>query len=297
MMPMSRKLVILRLYLPLSAVGAIAMCLAAPCVAKDWDLERAQYLADVRAGDLRGPVRAMQQYYYGPSDKLQSAYRTEYDPEGNKVRHVSVSYGQGNDCYETTYERSPAGDLFRETLKAGKGSAGGIECRDTHVVSVGRFRYEPGPGGVPAAITRTDESPGYRTPEATVRYSFDASGRLVRVTWPQPALVDFIEFGYADDPRGTRLTRRSVAQSGNVKFDSTSVYVYATDGRLLETTQTPPSDLILPGNGAYDYDAAGRLVRYHAGDETTTYSGHDTHGNWTVSEGARGNRVTRRFEY
>jgi hypothetical protein len=292
MRPVPSKLVMPLLCLPLVVAGA-----GVPCAAKEWDLARAQYLSDAQIGDVRGPLRAVQEYHYGPGGDLESAYRTEYDRDGNKVRHVGVSYGQGNDCYDTTYEYSPAGDRIRETLKAGKGAAGGIGCRDVQVVSAGRFRYQPGPGGAPSAITRTDESPGYRPPDATVRYSFDPSGRLVRVTWPQPALVDFMEYAWGDDPRGTRLTRRSVAQSSNLKFDSTAVYIYAADGRLLETTQTPPSELLPPGDGSYGYDASGRLISYRSGTETTTYSGHDRHGNWTVSESSRGYRVTRRFEY
>jgi YD repeat-containing protein len=276
-------------------VSCAGFFLAGYCQANDWDYDRAQYLTDAQARHLRGPVRSLITRGYTDGSPP-SSDKSEFDRKGNLVRFVIIT--SLSQCSVTTSVNDANGNRVSDSTSSGQPKPGEIECQNIHISDEGSYTYVFNKQGLPRSEKRRGRFPGIALdlPERITTYSYDSSGRPIRIESSSSASTWFNEYSYGSDPRGIRIRKHSYHNDGSVTIDIIRDLLYAADGRFLEATNSPPDVFGVGGGEVEVYDKEGRLIQENQGSVVTKYTKHDKYGNWTVSQ-IGSTREVRSFTY
>lgn len=177
-----------------------------------------------------------------------STTRFAYDNAGNRVQ---VTRADGS---TTDYQYNLANQLTAVLHKKADGA------------DIASFVYTLNAAGQRTQVAERMVGVGSpaETVERTVRYQYDAAGKLLqeRVAQTAPAVFDST-IDYVYDAVGNR-SRRSVSHNGQV-----TTYQYDSHDRLTQSVDS------LSGTTTYQWDERGNLVQKASPADTTTYA-------WTV---------------
>lgn len=271
-----------------------------PVSAKDWDMDRGKYLADLEIYLLGGPVKSVTTEYHKPDGEVYQLVRWEFDRSGNLLESRSITFSSS--CSKQRYTYDAYGNRFQlqsfSTQEQPLPLIGRDDCKFQQATEFSTFSYEFDSRGQMTSRSKTFY--GQSSPSVREEFRYDFSGNLVEHFWlvgPRRDLQYRNRYAYENSRGARRVFRQANYDEDQSAVDVRIVTTYDAKGKLRTYRKTPPEAAGFYNDYDSAYDGNGNLKSSESEGVRTDYSGHDLYGNWTKSiayQGSTPSQMTSR---